>query len=154
MSHSISVRHGRITLSVPEGWEDDTTVSMLGPVKPHSGSGVIPTTERSRTTLGVSVERLPSGIRDAQDFLKRLGEGLKAAGARIRDVGFEPFEVGGRKGHLVEREVEVADGKIRQLMAAVIIGPDVVLATAAADAAVFETEKTGLRALLAGVQVD
>lgn len=150
----INVRHGRITVSVPEGWEDDTTVAFLGPVKEHAGSGVVPTSERSRSTLGVSVERLPAGIADAKEFLSRLGEGLKAAGTRLREISLEPFTVGGRAGFMVDREVEMPDGKIRQLMAAVIIGADVVLATAAADAAVFEREQAGLREVLAAVRVE
>ena len=149
-----SVRHGRITGAVPEGWEDDTTVSFLGPVKEHAGSGAIPTSERSRSTLGVSIERLPAGIADAREFLQRLGEGLKAAGTRFRELKLEPFDVGGKKGFLADREVELPDGRIRQLMAAVVIGSDVLLATAAADAAVFEKERAGLVALLASVRVD
>lgn len=154
MSSNTSVRHGRITVSVPSGWEDDTTVSFLGPVKEHAGSGAIPISERSRSTFGVSVERLPVGITGPKDFLQRLAEGLKAAGARLREVELKPFEVGGKKGFLADREVELPDGKIRQLMAAVIIGADVVLATAAADAAVFEQEKAGLLEMLAGVRID
>lgn len=154
MSNLASVRHGRITVSVPSGWEDDTTVSFLGPVKQHAGSGAIPLSERSRSTFGVSVERLPAGILGPRDFLERLGEGLKAAGARLRDLALEPFEVGGRQGYLADREVELPDGKIRQLMAAVIVGPDVVLATTAADAAVFEHEKASLLEMLAAVRID
>jgi hypothetical protein len=154
MSNNTPVRHGRITVSIPEGWEDDTTVSFLGPVKDHPIAGTIPSSERSRSTLGVSIERLPVGITGPKDFLERLGEGLKAAGTKLRDVKLEPFEMGGKKGFIADREVELTDGRIRQLMAAVIIGKDVVLATAAADSLVFEREQASLRELLAAVRID
>ena len=150
----ISVRHGRISVAVPAGWEDDTTVSFLGPVKEHASAGAVPGSERSRPTFAVSLERLPLGIADAEDFLKQLGEGLTAAGARLRDVEVRAFEMGGRKGALADREVTLPDGRLRQLSAAVVVGGDVVLATAAADAAVFEQQKATLLEMLAAVKVE
>jgi hypothetical protein len=154
MSKQVTVRHGRITVAVPEGWEDDTTVSLLGPLKQHAGSAAVPTIESSRSTLVVSIERLPPGIAGAQQFLQRLGDGLKAAGTRLREHGLEQFEMSGKPGFIADREVELPDGKIRQLSAAVVLGGDVVLATAAADSAVFERERRGLVELLAAVRVE
>jgi hypothetical protein len=154
MSKLVEVEHGRVTLAVPEGWVDESTVSFSSPTAEGLAAPLSPKQAPAyRSTLNVTVEPLPEGVADARALLEGIGESLRGAGVTCEDVAWrEDFSMGGRAGALVERKVILHDTPARQLMAAAIVGDNAVVASAATAETEIERERSVLEELLGQVR--
>lgn len=128
---TVSVRHGRLTLEIPEGWADESTVTYAAPVQEALTAALAAKRAPTyRSNLSVSVELKPDEMKTALEFLKGVGDALREQGIEIKDLKSGPFELGDHEGAVIERRVNLGGQIVRQWSAAAFIGPNVLIATA------------------------
>ena len=145
---------GPFCLELPQGWRDETTVLLKGPVREgmqarlHMGPPV-----RFRETLTVSREPLPEGVDDAATYLSALQRTLRTTGVDVDVVATRPITIAGAPGVCEERRVRLGDNVNRQLCAAVRVGDDVVVATATTAESQAELRRGELELLIGSIRI-
>lgn len=150
----MSVQHGNITLDVPRGWVDSSSIVYVAP--PATGLGASLTGRPApsyRSTITVSVEQRPGELVTPHAFLGSLGDALRTAGVEVSDLSIEPFVMGDREGSLATRRVRLDGQLVRQWTAVVYIGPNVVVATASTTESEAAEHAPELLRLLSSVRV-
>lgn len=151
-STNVPVTHGRLTIHLPAGWHDESTVTFVAPVAQGLAA---PLTGKKApayaSNVNVTIEGLPDGVDDPQAFLQAMGDALREAGASIDDVRIEAFQMGGRTGALAERKVALGGQAIRQYTAVVFIERNVIVASASTSESEAAKERKTLLGILENV---
>ncbi len=118
---------GRLSLRVPAGWEDRTTMTLVGPSRDGFAQNIVVTRERLCDGMGLGAYSL--------GYVARLREQVP-----VRELaGVEHVTIGGRRGHVRQLAWTASDGdgvvSIRQLVGVVVDGADAyaVVATGTED---------------------
>ena len=113
----VAIRHGRFVVEVPEGWTDDSTVSLIAPQRQALAAPLSPKKPPEyAANVHVTLEMRPPEITDPTMFLSLMGDSLKEAGVDLEDVAPpSPFKMGGRDGAMVERRVVLNGQAVRQI---------------------------------------
>jgi hypothetical protein len=138
------VEHGRIRVHLPGDWEDRSTLLFLAPA--HAGPAAPMSAKapaKRHRNLSITLDR--TDAESAEQFVKKL---LGVATA-------EPIELAARAGACAARRVQTPDGWVRQLVAAAIVEPGLVLlAIASVDEGSFEAHRAELVGLMGRIEFD
>lgn len=145
----VPIRHGRFVIEVPEGWTDDSTISLIAPTQQALAAPLSPRQPpKYSANVHVTLEMKPEEITDPVQFLELMGESLQEAGVELADVGPpESFKMGGRDGALVERRVVLNNQAVRQITAVALLEHNTIVASASTS----ESEADADRAMLLDV---
>jgi hypothetical protein len=145
----VAIRHGRFVVEVPEGWTDDSTISLIAPTEQAMAAPLSPRQPpRYAANVHVTLEMRPPEITDPVQFLTLMGESLQEAGVELADVAPpEPFEMGGRDAAVVERRVVLNGQAVRQTTAIALLEHNAIVASASTS----ESEADHDRAMLLDV---
>jgi len=139
----VPVRHGAFVISVPLGWADESTMSFMAPKADALAAPLSPKPALSYSSnVHVTLEQRPEGDLDASAFLDIMREGLLEAGAFVEDVRPPAsFKMAGREGAMVERRATLNNQAVRQIVAAVFLEHNIIVASAATSEAEIEREQ-------------
>jgi hypothetical protein len=103
MTSNNTLRHGPLTIPIPEGWFDASQVVVMGPEE-----------EGFRSSLVVSVE--PAGPKEtAQQFAARMLPGVRKVAPGFTLVEEKAASFGGKDGVLREYTFTVEGARVAQL---------------------------------------
>lgn len=112
------VLHGALSVELPVGWRDESTVTLTAPGTEYP------------TTVSITFEPVDASVKDSSDVVRRLGEMLREAGVETEDLLIEAVTLAGLEGTLVERRVSIGGRRLRQLTAATLLEGRALVATA------------------------
>ncbi len=125
------LRHGKLSLEVPEDWTDRSTLVLVAPpthglAVPQSGKPA----PQYATNVVVSFVPNDGSQKTARAFAEELGRGLLTQGVRFKELGAVTLQLGQDEAFKVTRELE-RDGMLVVQEAVVLMRPSlIVLATA------------------------
>jgi hypothetical protein len=149
-------KYGRLTLDVPDGWQDESTLLFVTPpaagmAAPLSGRAA----ESFRANVSVSVQPLVEGDpTEPRAYLEAATALLRAHGAAFEDAGASSITIGGRAGWAMERVLEHGGRLVRQLTAVAIADGRAVIATASCEASRAAAELAALRTFVERIRID
>jgi hypothetical protein len=150
----VSVQHGKLTLDVPRGWVDNSSIVYVAPPATGLGASLSGRPAPSyRSNVTVSVEQRPDALATPREFLGSLGDALRRAGLEVSDLSTTPFVMSDRKGALATRRVRLDGQLVRQWTAVVYLGPNVIVATASTTESEAAKDEPELLRLLGSVRV-
>jgi hypothetical protein len=128
----VAIRHGRFVVEVPEGWTDDSTISLIAPTEQAMAAPLSPRQPpRYAANVHVTLEMRPPEITDPVQFLTLMGESLQEAGVELAD----------------ERRVVLNGQAVRQTTAIALLEHNAIVASASTS----ESEADHDRAMLLDV---
>ncbi len=140
--------HGGLALDLPEGWSDQSTLLFTAPVD----DAPLPTAHRpARSTESLALTFALAKDADADAVVRDEVDKLRAADPGLVLVEVRPFSCGLGAGALAVVRLSLADIALRQLTAAVVVGPVVVRATVSCVEGVFARREPALLALLQSI---
>lgn len=152
----VPLRYGHFLFEVPVGWNDDSTLSFSAPAKTGLVARMSPKKPPVFTSnLHVTLEERPEGVHDPIAFLELMGTALRSTGASVADaVAPKSFEMGGRKGAVVERKVVLNGQAMRQWVSVAFLAKNLIVASASTSESEAERERGLLLSLLAEVKYE
>lgn len=137
---------GRLSLAVPEGWEDRSTVTLVGPVRDGLAQNIVITRERLCDAMGLGAY--------SQGYVARVGEQVPVQ----QTAELEHVTIAGRRGHVRRLAWSAPDGDsviaIRQLVGLFVDGDDAYAIVATGVEADEEALEPAFRAALASLAID
>ena len=145
----VPIRHGRFVVEVPEGWTDDSTVSLIAPTTQALAAPLSPKkAPEYAANVHVTLEIRPPEITDPSMFLTLMGDSLKEAGVELDDVAPPaPFKMGGREAAMIERRVVLNNQAVRQISVIALLENNAIVASASTS----ESQADADRAMLLDV---
>ncbi|MEM6732720.1 MAG: hypothetical protein AAF658_14265 [Myxococcota bacterium] len=148
------MRHGRMTIEIPEDWFDDSDLLFESPpvrgvAVPLSGK---PAPEH-RSNVSVNFEPKPDGIDNVQQYAEHMEDLVETHGEDTARIRSEPRTVGGRDAHLIVRVVTLT-AKVRQYSLSIDAGDRFVLATASVNESLANQQEASLLEILESVRFD
>jgi hypothetical protein len=142
MSDSTHITSGTVTIQQPEGWEDRTVLTIVGPVTEGAQPNVVVTRETLCNSMGLG--GFSSG------WVQKLADQIPVQESRP----VEHIEISGAPGHLRTVEWEAAGLRLRQLVGLTTIGGSGYAIVCTVPSVAFEALEPQLRAVIEGTQID
>jgi len=132
---------GAVSIPLPEGWEDRTVVTIVGPMSEGAQPNVVVTRETLCNSMGLG------GF--STGWVQKLADQVPVVEARP----VEHIEIAGHPGHLRCVEWEAAGLRLRQLVGLTTVGLDAYAIVCTVHSSDFDELEPTLRALIEGVEI-
>lgn len=142
MSDTSHITSGTVTIPQPEGWEDRTILTIVGPLTEGAQPNVVVTRETLCNSMGLG--GFSSG------WVQKLADQIPVQESRP----VEHIEISGAPGHLRTVEWEAAGLRLRQLVGLTTIGGSGYAIVCTVPSVAFEALEPALRAVIEGTQID
>ena len=142
MSDTTHITSGSVTVPQPEGWEDRTVLTIVGPLTEGAQPNVVVTRETLCNSMGLG--GFSSG------WVQKLADQIPVQESRT----VEHIEISGAPGHLRTVEWEAAGLRLRQLVGLTTIGGSGYAIVCTVPSVAFEALEPQLRAVIEGTQID
>jgi hypothetical protein len=140
------VRHGGLTVDIPEGWSDRSTLLFVGP-SPLAAD--LPTAQHvSSPAEAVSIAFVPTAGKDVDALLAEQSEPIRKAVDQAGEAEVSEVTSGLGPGRLLSQPIVLGSDHLRQLIAVFPVGEVTVVATATAGEAGFSQAKGRLLGVL------
>ncbi len=142
---SLTLRHGELSISLPNGWTDQSTLLFLGPPTHASLPTLTPTKEPPAV---VSVRFLQTHEPDPREVLADECRKMQQLDPTFAVLSQGPFQSGlGEGWHLLQKSA-LMGSEMRQLVVCFCLERTTILASAAVGASSFDEMETTLRGVL------
>lgn len=143
---SITVRHGGLTVDIPEGWSDRSTLLFVGP---SPLAAALPTTQPvSQVAEAVAISFVPTEGKELTELLADQSTPLRAAAEHFEVLEEGDLQSGLGQGRIATQQLSVGSDRLRQLTAVFSVGEVSVVATATTGEAGFDVAKGRLMDVL------
>lgn len=132
---------GAVSIPLPEGWEDRTVVTIVGPMSEGAQPNVVVTRETLCNSMGLG------GF--STGWVQKLADQVPVVEARP----VEHIEIAGHPGHLRCVEWEAAGLRLRQLVGLTTVGLDAYAIVCTVHSTDFEALEPLLRSLIEGAEI-
>ena len=152
----VAIRHGRFVVEVPQGWTDDSTISLIAPTAQALAAPLSPQKPPEyAANVHVTLEIRPPEITDPSMFLSLMGDSLKEAGVDMEDVAPPaPFKMGGKEAAMIERRVVLNNQAVRQITVIALLEHNAIVASASTSESQADVDRPMLLDVLKRVRFD
>lgn len=137
----MKLQHGRLSIDVPPGWSDQSTLLLVAPPDETSA----PTASSvHHATEAVAVHFIIAGDDDARALLGQDIERLQKLDAELVLVEQGPFTCGLGEGWSTVQRYRLGGSVIKQISVCVLVGPVAVMASASTTDGGFDKKAPAL----------
>ena len=140
----MKLQHGRLTVDVPPGWADQSTLLFVGPAPDVART----TTRVTQPSEAVAITFAGAGDDDARAMLGQESARLKKVDPELTVVEEGAFACGLGNGWSTVQRYRLGSTMLRQISVCVVHGPVAVLASASAADAAFDKKADTLWGVL------
>ncbi len=126
----MQLRHGGLTIEVPDDWEDRSTLLFVAP-RDTAELPTVAAVQRPTEAVAIAFVRVKSG-ETAEDVMRSQAEQARALNPEFEVSDAGPIDSALGSGWCQTQSLTVFDMPVRQLSAAFVVGPVAVVATASA----------------------